>query len=62
MSMSAISLGRMLGRTARRHPTRVALVSQEGVRRTYRELDEQSNSFANGLARMGTGNSDHPVC
>jgi acyl-CoA synthetase (AMP-forming)/AMP-acid ligase II len=53
MGIYTINLGNMLRRTAHKYPERVALVSQEGVKLSYRELDRLSNRFANGLLRLG---------
>jgi acyl-CoA synthetase (AMP-forming)/AMP-acid ligase II len=46
-------------RSAHKHHDKVALVSHEGEKRTYRQLHTLSNGFANGLARLGIKKGDH---
>ncbi len=58
MAIYTINLGSLLRRTARKHPDRVALVSQEGKRLTYRDFEDLSNRFANGLLRLGIKKND----
>jgi len=59
MSVSTVNLGSMLARSARRQRDKVALVSHEGRRLTYRELDILSNRFARGLQALGFEKADH---
>lgn len=59
MDIYTINLGSMLTRTAHKNPSRVALVSHEGERLAYRELDQLSNRFANGLTILGFRKGDH---
>lgn len=58
MGIYTINLGSTLRRSARRYPERLALVSHEGERLSYRELERLSNRFANGLLRLGFRKGD----
>ena len=55
---TSINLGRMISRSARRNPGKTALVSHEGDRLTYGELDRLSNRFASGLTALGYQKGD----
>ncbi len=59
MGIYTVNLGSVLRRTGAKHPDRVALVSHEGHKLTYRQLDEASNRLANGLLKCGFKKGDH---
>lgn len=59
MGMSTINLGSIMRRSAHKHPEKVAVISHEGVRRTYGELNALGNRFAQGLLKLGIGKGDH---
>jgi fatty-acyl-CoA synthase len=56
----ALTLGRMLDRTAERYPDREAVVFR-AERVTYRELKRRADDFARGLLALGLGPGDHVV-
>jgi len=66
--LSGETLGDCLAATARRFPDGLALVSRaQGVRLTWRELDEQADALALGLLRIGVEKGDRvgiwsPTC
>lgn len=51
----------MLRRCASAYGSRIAIVSEEGVEITYRELDDLTNAVANALASRGFGRGDRMV-
>jgi long-chain acyl-CoA synthetase len=55
--MTALSLATVLAEGARRYPDKVAVVDS-GTRVTYRQLWEQSRSYAAGLRELGVGPGD----
>ena len=59
MGIYSINLGSTLRRTAHKYPDRVALVSPEGQRLTYHQLDRLSNCFANALLKLGIKKGGH---
>jgi fatty-acyl-CoA synthase len=59
MAIYTINLGNTLRRTAHKYPDRVALVSHEGERLTYHQLDRMSNRFANALVKLGIKKGEH---
>ena len=59
MCVYTINLGGLLRRTAHKWPQRVALVSHEGDRITYAQLERLSNRFANGLVGLGIRKGEH---
>ena len=56
----ALTLGRMLDRTAERYPDREAVVFR-AERVTYRDLKRRADDFARGLLALGLGPGDHVV-
>ncbi|MCJ7687685.1 MAG: long-chain-fatty-acid--CoA ligase [Desulfobacteraceae bacterium] len=59
MGISNINLGSMLRRSAHKHPQKVALVSHEGVERTYLQLEALSNRVARAFTKLGIKKGDH---
>jgi len=59
MGISTVNLGSMIRRSAHKRPKKVALVSHEGVERTYSELELLSNRFARGLTKLGIKKGEH---
>ncbi|HEV3350420.1 MAG TPA: AMP-binding protein [Methylomirabilota bacterium] len=56
----ALTLSRMLDRTAERYPDREAVVFR-AERVTYRDLKRRADDFARGLLALGLGPGDHVV-
>ena len=59
MGIYTINLGSTLRRAAHKYPDRVALVSPEGERLTYHQVDRLSNRFANALVKLGIKKGEH---
>ncbi len=59
MGISTVNLGSMLRRSAHKRPEKVALVSHEGERLTYGEMEGLSNRFANCLTALGVDRGEH---
>lgn len=60
--VETLSVGDMLGRSARLVPTKVALILGD-QRVTYQEVEERSDAVAAGLQRLGIGKGDRvTVC
>jgi long-chain acyl-CoA synthetase len=55
--MTTLSLAAVLAEAARRYPDKIAVVDA-GTRVTYRDLWEQSRSYAAGLRELGVGPGD----
>jgi len=59
MGISNVNLGSMLRRSAHKHPQKTALVSHEGVERTYCQLEALSNRVAGAFTKLGIKKGDH---
>ncbi|MFO0918657.1 MAG: AMP-binding protein [Planctomycetaceae bacterium] len=58
--VEGLTIGQTLRETARRHPDHDAFVfCQPGVRRTWRELDEEVDQVARALLSLGFRPGDH---